>query len=329
MKAFEIESFGLEGLKPARRAELQAPARGEVLVRIKACSLNYRDLMMLRGEYNPRQPLPLIPLSDGVGEVIAVGEHATHFSVGDRVCGTVCQDWIAGTISKEISRSTLGSPLDGMLCEQRLFPEHGLVKVPGYLSNEEASTLPCAALTAWRAIFGVYKLEPGETVLLQGTGGVSLFALQFAKTCGARVVIISSSDEKLEKAKAMGADVCINYKTHSEWSKGLQVDLVLELGGAATIEQSIKAVRPAGQINLIGRLGGGKTEIDLVPIFMRDIRVQGLFVGPRESFEAMNHALEQHQIKPVIDRVFDFNDAPEAFKYLESAQHMGKIVVKL
>ncbi|MES2504631.1 MAG: NAD(P)-dependent alcohol dehydrogenase [Myxococcota bacterium] len=329
MRAFEIQTFGLDGLK---LVDLPAPPPvkpTEVLVQIKAASLNFRDLMMAKGEYNPKQPLPLIPLSDGAGEVIAIGSEVTEFQVGDRVAGIVVQEWLSGHPLKAFTKTTLGGPLNGMLCEKRLFPESGLVKIPEHLSFEEAAALPCAALTAWRSLFVDYTMKPGERVLLQGTGGVSLFALQLAKLEGAHVTIISSSDDKLAKAKELGADACINYKTTPEWSRGVQVDLILELGGAATLAQSIKAIRPGGQINLIGRLGGGKTEIDLVPIFMRNVRLQGIFVGSREDFRAMNNAFNLHKIHPVIDRVFPFEQSVEAFKYLESAQHMGKVVIKL
>lgn len=329
MRAAEIQSFGLDGLSFVVRPDPKRLASKEVLVRIRAASLNYRDLMMVKGEYNPRQPLPLIPCSDGAGEVVAVGPEVTHLKIGDRVAGLLAQDWLCGLSAKEHFRSTMGGPLDGMLCEQRVFPESGLVKIPDYLSYEEAATLPCAAVTAWRALFVEYHLKAGETVLLQGTGGVSLFALQFAKLAGARVVIISSSDEKLARAKKMGADQLINYKTTPKWSAGLQVDLILELGGAGTLPQSLKAVRHAGQINLIGRLSGGHADIDLVSIFMRHLRLQGVFVGNKDDFLAMNQALEQHCIHPVIDRVFEFEQTHEAFSCLESAQHMGKIVIRL
>lgn len=329
MRAVQIQSFGLDGLKLVTRPDPGPVSAHEILVQMKAVSLNYRDLMMAKGEYNPRQPLPLIPCSDGAGEVIAVGSEVTQLKVGDRVASLVVQEWLCGAPCKDHHRSTLGGPLDGTLSEQHIFLESSAIKIPDYLTYEEAATLPCAAITAWRALFVEYHLKAGETVLLQGTGGVSLFALQFAKMAGARVVILSSSDEKLERVKKMGADILINYKKTSEWSHGLQVDLILELGGATTLPQSIKAVRHAGQINLIGRLGGGHGDTDLVSIFMRHLRLQGIFVGNKADFKAMNAALEQHQIKPVIDRVFAFEQAREAFTYLESAQHMGKIVIKL
>lgn len=329
MKAVSIQAFGLEGLKLVAQSEPKALLSKQVLVSVKAASLNYRDLMMAKGEYNPRQPLPLIPCSDGSGEVTAMGAEVTQFKTGDRVAGLVVQDWPCGSPSKNHFKSTLGGPLDGMLCQQRVFPESGLVKIPDYLTHEEASTLPCAAITAWRALFVDYHLKAGESVLLQGTGGVSLFALQFAKLAGAKVVIISSSDEKLARAKKMGADQLINYKKTPEWSAGLQVDLILELGGASTLPQSLKAIRHAGQINLIGRLGGGHGDIDLVSIFMRHLCLQGIFVGSKADFLSMNQALEQHRIKPVIDRVFKLEQVHEAFTYLESAQHMGKIVIKI
>ncbi|MEI6806284.1 MAG: NAD(P)-dependent alcohol dehydrogenase [Myxococcaceae bacterium] len=329
MKAAEIQSFGLDGLGLVARPDPKPLQSSEVLVQIKAASLNYRDLMMAKGEYNPRQPLPLIPCSDGAGEVIAVGSEVTDFQKGDKVAGLLPQTWIAGEPLKEHFKHTLGGPLDGMLCEYRVFPESGLIKVPDYLSYEEAATLPCAALTAWRALFVEAQLRPGETVLLQGTGGVALFALQFAKMAGARVVITSSSDEKLERARQMGADQLINYRTTPEWSRGLQVDLILELGGAGTLLESLKAIKQGGQINLIGRLTPGGVNIDPVSIFMRHVRLQGVFVGNKADFQAMNQALKQHQIKPVIDRVFELEQTREAFTCLESAQHMGKIVIKI
>src|SRR3989338_5201454 len=329
MRVFEIQSFSLSGLKHAERPHPKLNQPDEVLVRIKAASLNYRDLMMAQGEYNPRQPLPLIPCSDGAGEVLSVGSEVTAFKPGDPVIALLAQTWLAGDPQKEHSRSTLGGPLEGMLSEYRVFPESGLVHMPKYLSFEEAATLPCAALTAWRALFVEAQLKAGQTVLLQGTGGVALFALQFAKMAGARVVIISSSDHKLEKAKQLGADQLINYQKTPEWSQDLQVDLILELGGTETINQSLKALKFGGQINLIGRLSGGQAEIDLVSIFMRDICLQGVFVGNKLDFQAMNQALSVHKIKPVIDRVFTLEQAPEAFTYLKSAQHMGKIVIDI
>ena len=212
MQAVQIQSFGLDGLKLVTRPDPGPFAPSQVLMQIKAASLNYRDLMMAKGEYNPRQPLPLVPCSDGAGEVLAVGSEVMQFKPGDRVAGLVVQDWMCGSASKDHFRSTMGGPLDGMLCEQRVFHESGLIKIPDYLSDEEAATLPCAAITAWRALFVEAHLKAGDSVLLQGTGGVSLFALQFAKLAGARVVIISSSDEKLARAKKMGADQLINYK---------------------------------------------------------------------------------------------------------------------
>lgn len=329
MRAIEIQSFGLDGLRLAVRPDPKPLEPWEVLVQIKAVSLNYRDLMMAKGEYNPRQPLPLIPCSDGAGEVISIGSAVTAFKVGDKVAGLLPQTWGAGESLKEHFKHTLGGPLDGMLCEYRVFPEFGLIKIPDYLSYEEAATLPCAALTAWRALFVEAQLKAGETILVQGTGGVALFALQLAKIAGARVVLISSSDEKLERARQMGADQLINYKKTPEWSQGLQVDLILELGGAGTLTESLKAIKHGGQINLIGRLTAGGVNLDPVSIFMRHIRLQGVFVGNKTDFQAMNQALEQHQIRPVIDRVFELEQAREAFVYLGSAQHMGKIVIKI
>lgn len=329
MKAVKVSSFGLDYLQPTDRFVSETLQNNEVLVQIKAVSLNYRDLMMIRGEYNPRQSLPLIPCSDGVGEVLSTGSSVLDFKPGDRVAGLFAQDWISGPPCKSHFKSTLGGPLDGVLCEQRIFPASGLIKIPDYLSDEEASTLPCAALTAWRALFVEANTQPGDMVLLQGTGGVSLFALQFAKLAGARVIILSSSDEKLDKAKSLGADQLINYSKTPNWSAGLQVDLVLDVGGAGTLSESLKAVKHSGQINLIGRLEGGATQIDLVSVFMRHIRLQGVFVGNQEDFAAMNRALELHKVRPVIDSVFSLEESRQAFLHLQSAKHIGKVVVKL
>ena len=297
MRVFEIQSFSLSGLKHAERPHPKLNQPDEVLVRVRAASLNYRDLMMARGEYNPRQPLPLIPCSDGAGEVVETGAEVTAFQKGDKVIGLLSQTWVAGDPRKEYFKHTLGGPLDGMLSEYRVFPESGLIKAPDYLSFEEAATLPCAALTAWRSLFVEANLKAGNSVLLQGTGGVSLFALQLAKIAGAQVVITSSSDEKLAKVKAMGADILVNYRKNPEWSKGLQVDLILELGGGGTLTESLKAIRYGGQINLIGRLTGGHADVDLVSVFMRHIRLQGVFVGNKQDFESMNSAFQHAALK--------------------------------
>jgi NADPH:quinone reductase-like Zn-dependent oxidoreductase len=335
MKAVEIQdSFGLEQLRVVER-EVPVVGRGQVRIRVKAASLNYRDLLMVRGLYNPRQPLPLVPCSDGVGVVEEVGEGVSRVAVGDRVCPLFAQKWFGGEPTHEAIRSTLGGPLDGMLMQEKVMSEESLVKVPDYLSDEEAATLPCAALTAWSAL-SLGGLQAGQTVLLQGTGGVSMFALQFAKAMGARVIITSSQDEKLEKAKALGADEVINYKSTPEWGKvarGLTekqgVDHIVEVGGAQTLKQSLRAIRVGGHISMIGVLSGVASEINVLPILMQQVRVQGVLVGSREGFESMNRAMAQHEIRPVLDKTFALEEVPEALQYMADGKHFGKICISL
>lgn len=336
MRAVEIHGgFGLENLALVERPDPR-PGPGQVLVRLKAASLNFRDLLTVEGKYNPKQKLPLIPCSDGAGEVVEVGEGVTRVRPGDRVCGIFAQKWISGEPTRERLRSTLGGPLDGTLAELAVFDQEGVVKVPGHLTDEEASTLPCAAVTAWSALVTEGGLTAGGTVLVQGTGGVSLFALQLAKVLGARVIATSSQDEKLARVREMGADEGINYQEVPEWGKrakeltdGTGVDNVVEVGGAGTLQQSLQAVRFGGTVSLIGNLSGTKTEILLTHIFMQRIRVNGILVGHRESFEAMNRAIALHGLRPAIDRVFSLEEAPAAFGHMAAGGHFGKIVVRI
>lgn len=333
MIAYEIrDSFGLENLTRVER-ETPEPGHGEVRVRMRAVSLNFRDILMIRGHYNPRQPLPLIPCSDGAGVVEAVGPGVTKWAVGDRVCGLFAQDWIGGDPTKDKIRTTLGGPLDGTLCTQRVFPEHGLIAAPNHLSDEEAATLPCAALTAWSSLVTYGDVLAGQTVLVLGTGGVSIFALQLAKAMGARVVVTSSSDDKLEQARALGADALVNYKTHSEWHKEVvaqvgPVDHVVEVGGAGTFDRSVRAVKVGGTVSLIGVLAGPR-EVNLTRVLMQNIRVQGILVGHGDGFAAMNRALAAHDIHPVVDRVFGFDEAVDAIEYVAAGKHFGKVVVRV
>lgn len=336
MRAWQVvQNFGIDNL---RAIEIpQSPLTShEVRVKIHACSLNYRDLMVIKGLYNPHQQLPFVPLSDGAGEVTEVGADVKSLKVGDRVCATFSQKWQSGTSSTEAMQHTLGSPLDGMLMESRVFFEEGLIKFPDYLTYEEAATLPCAAVTAFNAIAYQGNLKPEDVVLLEGTGGVSLFALQFAKTLGMKTIITSSSDDKLAKAKALGADFTINYKDDAEWqlavlerTRGEGVDAVIEVGGKSTIGRAIASVRKGGVVCVIGILTGISEALDLRPILMNNIRLQGLFVGPKTIFEAMNRVLLHNKIHPVVDRVFPFSEAPAALTYLESAQHFGKVCIKM
>ncbi|HTU90117.1 MAG TPA: NAD(P)-dependent alcohol dehydrogenase [Gemmataceae bacterium] len=335
MKVYEIrDRFGLDALTLTERPQPQ-PGPHEVLVRIKASSLNYRDLLVVKGQYNPKMPLPRIPLSDAAGEVAAVGPAVSRVKVGQRVAAIFMQKWLAGDLDETKAKSALGGAIDGLLAEYALLHEDGLVQVPDHLSFEEAATLPCAAVTAWHGLVTEGRVKPGDTVLLQGTGGVSLFALQFARLAGARVIITSSNNDKLERARKLGAAEGINYKETPEWGDkareltgGRGVDHVVEVGGAGTLGQSLRAVRMGGQISLIGVLSGAG-QANPMPILMKNVRVQGIFVGSREMFEAMNRAIAVNQLRPVIDRVFSFAEAVQALRHMESASHFGKICIRM
>ena len=335
MKTIELQNaFGLDNLVQVIRPEPE-PGPGEVKLRITAASLNYRDLMMVQGFYNPNQKLPIIPLSDAAGEVVAVGEGVSRVAVGDRVATLFHQGWLGGAPTYERLTSPLGSPLPGVLQEYRVLSEQGVSKVPAHLSDVEVATLPCAALTAWTALTRDGGVKAGDTVLVLGTGGVSLFALQFAKLFGAQVIITSSSDGKLERAAKLGADELINYKETPEWSQavldrtgGRGADHIVEVGGAGTIEQSLRAVRIGGHITVIGVLSGVASQIPITLILMKHVNLQGVMVGHRDSFEAMTRAIEVNQLHPVIDRTFAFDDVVEALKYMASAQHFGKICLE-
>jgi NADPH:quinone reductase-like Zn-dependent oxidoreductase len=336
VRAIEIRgAFGLDNLAVVERPDPR-PGPGQILVRLRAASLNYRDLLTVEGKYNPKQKLPLIPCSDGAGEVLETGEEATRFQPGDRVCTVFAQKWIAGRPTRERVRSTLGGPLDGTLAELAVFDQEGLVKTPDHLTDEEAATLPCAAVTAWSALVTEGGVTAGDTVLVQGTGGVSLFALQIAKSLGARVIATSSRDEKLARVREMGADETINYREVPDWGArakeltgGVGVDHVVEVGGAGTLPQSLQSVRFGGTISLIGNLAGTKSELLLTHVFMQRIRLQGILVGDRESFEAMNRAIALHGLRPVVDQIFPLEDSPAAFRHMAAGEHFGKIVIRI
>ena len=328
MRAWRFtDTFGLDNLHLVDLPE-PVPGPGQAVVRVRACSLNYRDLVLSKGGYGRAVKAPLTPLSDGAGEVVAVGPGVSRVKPGDRVCAIFMQRWLSGGPDDDRFASALGGGLDGMLAEQVCLDAEGLVHFPAHLSFQEAATLPCAAVTAWNSLFHSGGLQPGETVLVLGTGGVSIFALQFAKLAGARVVVTSSSDEKLARVTAMGADAVVNYKTNPDWEKavGSNIDHVVEVGGAGTLPRSIKAVRRGGYIALIGVLAG-QGEIDPRPILVKSIRLQGIYVGSREMFEDMNRAIELAQLRPVVDRVFPFEEAKQAFAHLESAAHFGKLCI--
>ncbi|MBK7393003.1 MAG: NAD(P)-dependent alcohol dehydrogenase [Chloracidobacterium sp.] len=334
MKAYEVEQFGIDNLRIVER-ETPRPTAGEVLVKMHAASLNYRDVMVVSGTYNPRMKLPAIPFSDGAGEIVEIGEGVTRWNVGDRVCSTVIAGWVDGGPSAETAKTAIGAGgYDGVLSEYRVFDETSLVSVPGHLSFDEAATLPCAAVTAWNALVISGNIKAGDTVLTLGTGGVSVLAIQIAKAFGAKVIATSSSDEKLEKVKGLGADHLINYRSREDWDKavfeltdGRGVDHVVEVGGTGTLPKSVRAVRVGGHIALIGALDMAG-EFNPIPVFMKAIRVQGIFVGSRQMFEDMNEKISTTHMHPVIDRTFAFGEAKEALRYMESGSHFGKIVVK-
>jgi NADPH:quinone reductase-like Zn-dependent oxidoreductase len=332
MKALVIQDgFGLENLRMAERPE-PIPGSKQLLVRVRAASLNYRDLLIARGQYNPRLQLPRVPGSDAAGEVVSIGEAVTKFRPHDRVVGCFMPLWQDGAIDESVARYTPGNEYDGVFSELVVLEEQATLPIPADLSFEEAATLPCAGVTAWNALT-LGHCGPGKTVLLQGTGGVSIFALQLAKALGARTLITSSQDHKLQRARALGADVGLNYQVHPDWEKwarqqsdGKGVDLVIEVGGAGTLERSIKAVRYGGRIALIGVLAGAGS-FNPLSILMKAVDLQGVFVGSRTMFEEFNRFIATHQIRPIIDRVFPFNNALEAFHYFESGSHFGKVVL--
>ena len=337
MRAYQLPKAGA-GIESVAEVERPDPKPGhrQVLVKIKACSLNFRDLGIVRGSYRMPVRENVIPLSDGAGEVVEVGPGVTRVKAGDRVAGNFFQRWPGGESSADVHSSALGGSIDGMLADYAVLEEDGVVKIPRHLSLEEGATLPCAGVTVWHAMMEHAKLKAGDTILLQGTGGVSIFGLQFAHAMGIRAIITSSSDEKLAHAKKLGAAFGINYKTTPEWDKaameftgGAGVDHVVEVGGAATLARSFDAIRVGGKISMIGGLSGGATELNPGLIFSRRANVQGISVGSTQMFLAMNRAIEVNAIKPVIDKVFAFADAQAAYKHMASGAHFGKIVIRV
>jgi len=336
MRAWRVISDGgIEALQLDEVAD-EAVGPGEVRVQMKACSLNYRDLSVAAGGYPRNDTRPVIALSDGAGEVVEVGDKVTRFKKGDRVCPIFVRDWMSGPATNELLKTGLGGGVDGVLAENRVFSQESLVAIPEYLSYEQAATLPCAAVTAWHALFVSGELQAGQTVLLLGTGGVSIFALQIAKAAGAKVIITSSSDEKLARAKELGADETINYREYPEWHKevfkltnGTGVDHVVEVGGPGTLERSLKAASVSGRIHLIGVLDSPTAKVGPMPIVFNLLRVQGIYVGSRQMFEQMNAGFAVNKIEPIIDAVYSFDDAREAYQALSRQEHLGKIVIKL
>ena len=334
MKAFEIGEFGIDNLVLVERETPQVTP-GHVLVKMTAASLNYRDLMVVKAQYNPKMKRPMIPLSDGAGIVEEVGPDVTRFKKGDRVVGCFMQKWIEGPITREKSGSALGGAINGVLQEYKLFSEEGLLPAPSALSDEETAALPCAGVTAWHALFEHTPPVPGSSVLIQGTGGVSVFALQLAKVAGLRTIVTSSSDEKLERVRSLGAHETVNYKRNPNWelearklTDGTGVDHVIEVGGSGTLPRSLKAVRMGGAVSTIGALSGAEPNVTPRDILMNSIRVQGIYVGSRLMFERLNRAIDLHAVKPVIDRTFAWTEFKEALRHMEGQSHFGKICLR-
>ncbi|MEQ8747674.1 NAD(P)-dependent alcohol dehydrogenase [Pyruvatibacter sp.] len=335
MRAMEIRgSFGLENLALAKR-DVPKAGPGQIVVKMKAACLNYRDLATVMG-MGGQHALPLVPLSDGVGDVVDAGEGVTRVATGDRVCPLFFQTWMSGGPTLEGLMQPLGGPLDGCAQEYLLLSQDGVVKVPAYMSDMEAAMLPCAALTAWRALIVEGNLKAGDTVLVQGTGGVSMFALQFAKAAGASVIATSSSDEKLERAKALGADHLINYKKTTDWGRaaraatgGHGVDHVVEVGGAETLTQSLAAIRVGGHIAIIGLLSGMVKDMNVATVFSQNARIHGITVGSRAQFEDMLKAMALHEIHPVIDTTFPLEELQAGLAHMAAGAHFGKIGIEI
>ncbi|WP_437971988.1 NAD(P)-dependent alcohol dehydrogenase [Sorangium sp. So ce260] len=334
MRAWVLEGgFGTEHLRPVE-LPVPKPRRGQVLVRIRAASVNYRDLMVIDGDFDRSLSTPLVPLSDGAGEVVAVGEDAHRLRVGDRVATLFQQKWLGGRPTfRTTLESSLGYPKGGVLAEHVVLDEDGLVVLPPALSFEEGSTLPIAAVTAWQALHVDAPVRPGDAVLVLGTGGVAVFAIQLARASGARVIVTSSSDEKLARAREIGATDLINYRSTPDWDAraleltgGVGVDLVVDMAGG-DLRRSVRALRPGGQVSLVGLLAGASAELDVVPMLLRRARIQAISVGSRDMFEDLLRAVAHHRIRPVIHRVYPFEAAREAIEAQRRGEHVGKLVI--
>lgn len=335
MRRYEFASFGLDQLKLVER-ETPEPGPGEVVLEVEAFSLNYRDLRVVEGTYNPNISLPATPVSDACGTVSAVGEGVSRIRLGDKVMTHFISGWIDGPFERKYVASTLGVPGPGLAAEKVLLPEKALLSCPPGLGAADAATLPICALTAWSVLVTEGQVEPGQWVLTLGTGGVSVFVVQLAKALGAKVVITSSSDEKLERARGLGADATINYKKNPRWDKevlaateGLGAHIVVETGGIGTLTYSLKATRALGLVGALGGVTGLRGDVDLAPLTMKRLRVHGVLVDSRANFEKLLQFLQEHPIEPVIDRKFAFEELPEAMRHMESGAHFGKIVVEV
>jgi NADPH:quinone reductase-like Zn-dependent oxidoreductase len=336
MRLYQLGKLGGLDALQVKEAAAPRPGTGQVAVQIRACSLNHRDLNIISGNYTSVAIKPgAIPLSDGAGEIAAVGPDVTRWKVGDRVAPIFVQRWLGGNLLPEYMPSALGGPSDGVLAEQIVLSQEGLVRIPSHMSFEQAATLPCAAVTAWNAALVRGQLQPGQTVVTLGTGGVSLFAAQFALMTGAQVIATTGSDEKLERLRELGVSEVVNYRTTPDWdvrvrelTGGRGADLVVEVGGPGSLARSIAAIRYCGHISVVGNLAG-KTMIDPGALFAKRASMCGIQVGSRDMFEAMNRAFEVAKLEPLIDRVFDFAEARAAYEYLASGKHFGKVVIRV
>jgi len=331
MRAWQVSSFGIDSLEFVERPT-PAPGPGEVLVGVRAVSFNYRDLLVVKGQYNPKMKLPRVPCSDGAGEVVAIGAGVTTWKPGDRVAGIFMQNWQDGPFTPVKARGALGGDIDGMLADFAVLKAEGLVAIPDHLSFQEAATLPCAAVTAWNAL-AAGDVKPGSTVLILGTGGVSIFALQFARLRGARVLGISSSHEKLHRATSLGLDAGLNYREIPEWDRwahdqtgGEGVDLVVEVGGLGTLTRSLRAIRPGGTIAQIGVVASASEPLVLPLIFHKWAHIHGIYVGSRRDFVEMNRAIALAELRPIGEE-FDWSQAREVLGRMEEASHFGKLVL--
>lgn len=333
MRSWEFDAFGFDHLKLVEKTEPN-PGPGQVLVDLSAWSLNYRDIMMVTGVYNPKLRLPMTPLSDGAGTIVDVGPGVKEWKVGQRVAGCFMSGWREGELDDAKAATALGGALPGVAATRMLFDAEGIVEVPDHLSFEEAATLPCAGVTAWQSLVNFGRVTAGEQILIQGTGGVSLFALQFAKMHGATVLATTSQPAKADRLTSLGAGGVVNYRDVPEWGKeiakrsGRGVDLVVEVGGAGTLAQSFRAVRTAGKIVLIGVLAANEAGVNPIPVLMKAITVQGIFVGSRAMFREMNRAIAASRMTPIIDRAFRFDELPAALAYQQSGKHFGKVCLK-
>ena len=334
MRAYELQPR--DGFDALTLVERPSPALRptDVRVRVRAVSLNFRDLTIAKGAR--KRKAPVVPVSDGAGEVIEVGAAVTRYKTGDRVAGAFFPNWLDGGMTEAAHAAALGGSHDGMLAEEVVLPETAWVRMPARLSFDAAATLPCAGVTAYHALFEGAQLRPGDVVVLQGTGGVSMFGLQLAKAAGARVIVTSSNAAKRERALALGADHVIDYKAEAAWGDaarawtgGRGADIVIEVGGPGTFDQSVAALRYGGTMSLLGVLTGTKGEISTYGVFHKALRIAGIYVGSVAMFEGLVRALEARQIDPIIDRTFGFAEAKDAYAYLASGAHFGKVVIRV